>query len=45
MQFAPPRFGEHNEAVLTELGFDRETIARYVEKKVVQAGSPATPQA
>jgi crotonobetainyl-CoA:carnitine CoA-transferase CaiB-like acyl-CoA transferase len=42
MQFAPPRFGEHNRAVLADLGFDAATIDRFVENKIVQAGPPAT---
>ena len=42
MQFAPPRFGEHNRAVLTDLGFDGTTIDQFVDRKVVQAGAPAT---
>ncbi|MGE3843642.1 MAG: CoA transferase, partial [Vicinamibacterales bacterium] len=39
MESAPPRFGEHNRAVLVELGYSEGAIDQLYERQVLAAAS------
>jgi len=41
MQGPPPRFGEHNRAILQELGYDREAIDQLATSNVTAEAEPA----
>jgi CoA:oxalate CoA-transferase len=41
LQGPPPRFGEHNRAILEELGYEEKAIDRLEESSVIASAAPA----
>ena len=42
LQTAPPRFGEHNRAVLLDLGLTDSAVTALAKSKVIHAAAPST---